>query len=185
MRAWVSVCACVRVCNGECVCVCACVFCVCVCVRVCLCRMCVYIRLDCSFYLVDFNWKGLTFFVFCVMEGEKSVLLPPRECFVIVKFSTSLNLSRNMNISVRCLYHMILENVCMGVYVCVRPCVRARALVCVCVCVYVRACARVCMCLCVCVYLSVCVSVYLCVCVFVCVCGRVCVCVCVFACACA
>ena len=42
-------------------------------------------------------------------------LLPPRGSFVIVKFSISLNLSRNMDISVRSLYHMILENVCMEV----------------------------------------------------------------------
>ena len=46
-------------------------------------------------------------------------MLPPRGSFVIVKFSTSLNLSRNININVRSLYHMILENVCMDVCVCV------------------------------------------------------------------
>ena len=56
------------------------------------------------------------------------MLLPPRRSFVIVKFLTSLNLSRNMNISVRSLYYMILEN----------------AYGCVCVCVCVCACACVC-----------------------------------------
>ena len=49
----------------------------------------------------------------------RNFLLPPRWSFVIVKFSSSSNLSRNMNISVRCSYHMILENVCMDVCVCI------------------------------------------------------------------
>ena len=44
-----------------------------------------------------------------------------------------------MNISVRSLYHMILENVCVMcvcVRVCVCACVRVRVRVCVCVCTY-------------------------------------------------
>ena len=128
-----DVCACLR----ECVCVCVPMR---VCVGVC-------IRLDCSFYSVGFNQTGLIFLVFCVMAVQKSVLLPPTEMFVILKFSTSLNLSRNMNICDRSLYHMIFENVCMDVSVCVRACVCA----CACVPVRVRVCAYECVCLCVCV----------------------------------
>ena len=52
---------------------------------------------------------------------KKYILLPPRGSFVVVKFSTSLNLSRNMNISVRRLYQMILEKCLYG---------------CECVCIY-------------------------------------------------
>ena len=75
-------------------------------------------------------------------------MFPPRGSFVIVTFSTSLNLSRNMNISVRSLYHMILENVCVDVCVCVCACVYIYMCVCVCVCVCVRVyvCVRVCAC---------------------------------------
>ena len=91
-----------------------------------------------------------------MLTDQKSVLLPSRESFVIVKLSHSLNLSRNMNISDRSLYHMILENVCMDMSVCVRVCVGA--CVCVCACVRVRVCV-------------------LCACVCVCVCGCVCLCI--------
>ena len=66
-------------------------------------------------YLVLFKKYNL------LTEGfpnTEDFLLPPRGSFVIVKFSTSLNLSRNMNISVRSLYHMILEK-CLYGYVCV------------------------------------------------------------------
>ena len=47
-----------------------------------------------------------------------SVLLPPRGSFVIVQFSTSLKLSVNIIRGVRNLFHMILENVCIDVCVC-------------------------------------------------------------------
>ena len=87
------------------------------------------------------------------MAGQKSILLHPRESFVIVKFSTSLNLSRNMNLSDRSLYHVIFENVCMDVSVCVRACVCA----CACVRVRMRLCAYACVCLCVCVWVCVCI----------------------------
>ena len=52
-----------------------------------------------------------------------------RGSFVIVKFSTSLKLSRNIIRGVRSLFHRILENVC------VRTCVCVWVWVCVCVCV--------------------------------------------------
>ena len=62
----VCVCACVRACVRAYVCACVCVrararvcVCVCVCVRVC-------VRLDLSFYSIDFNRTGLIFFVFFV-----------------------------------------------------------------------------------------------------------------------
>ena len=86
------------------------------------------IRCDSFSYLLYCDKNTIyKFFQFCFFR--LNFLLPPRGSFVIVKFSTSLNLSRNMNISVRSLYHMILENVCVDVCVCVCVCACVRACV--------------------------------------------------------
>ena len=70
---------CVRACVYVCVCACTCVrvrvrvcvcVCVCLCVYVCAC-VCVCIRLDCSFYSVDFNRTGLILLVFLCVGGLK------------------------------------------------------------------------------------------------------------------
>ena len=64
--------------------------CVCVCVGVCA---CVFIRLDLSFYSVDFNRRVIIFIVFLCDGGSKISFLirPMRFCFIL-NFLFSQNL---------------------------------------------------------------------------------------------
>ena len=87
---FVSVWMCVRACVSVHVCVCVCVFvCVCelcpcarVCVRGCV---CVYAWIAATTRSILTGQVSFSLF-FYVMVGQKSVLLPPRESYVIVKF---------------------------------------------------------------------------------------------------
>jgi hypothetical protein len=72
--------------------------------------------------------------------------------------------------------YILLQQMCVCVYICVCVCVY----ICVCVCVYVCVCLCVRVCVCVCVCMDVCICVYFCVracaCVYVCVCKRISLC---------
>ena len=102
----VYVCVCARVCASVRACVRACVWvdgwvgaCVRACgwmggwVRACV-RACVRVRLDLSFYLVDFNRTGLIFFVFFLCDGGSKIrfLVGPMRFCVISNFRFSQNL---------------------------------------------------------------------------------------------
>ena len=79
--------ACVRACVRTRVCVCVCV---CVCVSVCVCVL----RLNLSFYSVDFNRIVLIFFVFFLCDGGSKIRFligSMRFCF-ITNFRFSQNL---------------------------------------------------------------------------------------------